>query len=81
MNPRSIAAISAGRLAGAASRLLGRGGGTAVAGLVANNIDPHLAQHLAAQLAHGSAIVTGTNGKTTTSSMNHFAYVIGSAGN
>ena len=69
VNPRSVAAISAGRLAGMASRLLGRGGGTAVAGLVANNIDPHLAQRLAAQLANGSAIVTGTNGKTTTSSM------------
>ena len=64
-----MAAISAGRLAGMASRVLGRGGGTAVAGLIANNVDPHLAQRLAAQLAHGSAIVTGTNGKTTTSSM------------
>ena len=69
MNVRSIAAINAGRLAGMASRVLGRGGGTAVAGLVANSVDPQLAQHLARQLAHGTAIVTGTNGKTTTSSM------------
>jgi len=64
-----VAAISAGRLAGMASRVLGRGGGTAVAGLVANNVDPQLAQRLARQLGHGSAVVTGTNGKTTTSSM------------
>lgn len=46
VNPRSVAAISAGRLAGMASRVLGRGGGTAVSGLIASNIDPQLAQRI-----------------------------------
>ena len=69
MNPRTSIAIYAGRLAGTASRLFGRGGGTAVAGLVANSLDSDLVQHLGRQLGQGSAIITGTNGKTTTSSM------------
>ena len=69
VNPITVAAISAGKLAGMASRLSGRGGGTAIAGLVANGIDANLVQHLGRQLGQGSAIVTGTNGKTTTSSM------------
>ena len=56
-------------MAGAASRTLRRGGGTAVAGLVALRVDPELPQRLAAQLGHGSAIVTGTNGKTTSARM------------
>jgi UDP-N-acetylmuramyl tripeptide synthase len=67
--PRTLAALAAGRLAGAASRVSRRGGGTAVAGLVAQRIDPHLAQRLAAQLGRGCAVVTGTNGKTTTARM------------
>jgi UDP-N-acetylmuramyl tripeptide synthase len=69
VNSRTFVAITTGRLVGAASRALGRGGGTAVAGLVAQRIDPALAARLAGQLGHGSAIVTGTNGKTTTSRM------------
>lgn len=69
MNPRSWAAIVAGRLAGAASRALRRGGGTAVAGLIAQQVDPRLAERLARQLGHGCAVVTGTNGKTTTARM------------
>jgi UDP-N-acetylmuramyl tripeptide synthase len=69
MDPRSLAAIAAGRAAGAASRALGRGGGTAIAGLVAQQIDPQLPRRLATQLGHGCAIVTGTNGKTTTARM------------
>jgi UDP-N-acetylmuramyl tripeptide synthase len=69
MDPRTIAAVTAGRVAGVASRALGRGGGTAVAGLVAQRIEPALVERLAAQLGHGSAIVSGTNGKTTVSRM------------
>jgi UDP-N-acetylmuramyl tripeptide synthase len=66
---RTSFAIIAGRVAGAASRALGRGGGTAVGGLVAQQVDQGLVERLAAQLGRGSIIVTGTNGKTTTSSM------------
>ncbi len=69
MSFRSWAAVSVGRLAGTASRALRRGGGTAVAGLVALRVDPALAGRLAAQLGHGCALVTGTNGKTTTARM------------
>ncbi|HXK33133.1 MAG TPA: MurT ligase domain-containing protein [Dehalococcoidia bacterium] len=69
MNPRTIAAVIAGKLAGAASRTLGRGGGTAVAGLAALRIDPALVSRLGSQAGAGAIAVTGTNGKTTTSLM------------
>ena len=69
MDPRTIAAVSAGKAAGAASRLLGRGGGTAIAGLAALRIDPGVVRALAAQAGAGAICVTGTNGKTTTSLM------------
>ncbi len=69
MSIRTNAAIAAGKLAGAASRALGRGGGTALPGVVALRADPGLVGRLAAQLGHGSVVVTGTNGKTTTAHM------------
>jgi UDP-N-acetylmuramyl tripeptide synthase len=69
MNPRTVAAIAAGKAAAAASRLLGRGGGTAIAGLVALRVDPGIVRALAAQAGAGAIAVTGTNGKTTTSLM------------
>jgi UDP-N-acetylmuramyl tripeptide synthase len=78
VNPRTWAAISIGRLAGAASRTARRGGGTAVAGLIAQQIDPRLAERLASQLGRGCAVVTGTNGKTTTARM--LAAIAGEAG-
>jgi len=51
------------------SRMLGRGGGQALPGLVAEKLDPHLAGKLAAGLLHGVILVTGTNGKTTTTKL------------
>jgi len=51
------------------SQGLGRGGGTALPGLIAEKLDPHLAGKLAAGLPHGVILVTGTNGKTTTTKM------------
>ncbi|HEU5316184.1 MAG TPA: MurT ligase domain-containing protein [Chloroflexota bacterium] len=69
MNLRAGLAVTAARVAGAASRTLGRGGGTALPGLLAERIDPNLLTHLAAQLPRGAIVVTGTNGKTTTSHM------------
>ncbi len=69
MNPRVVAAVAAGKVAGAASRLLGRGGGTAIAGLAALRIDPGLVRALTSQAGAGAIAVTGTNGKTTTSLM------------
>jgi UDP-N-acetylmuramyl tripeptide synthase len=69
MNPRTIAAVWAGKGAAAASRLLGRGGGTAIAGLVAERVDPGIVRHLVSHAGAGAIAVTGTNGKTTTSLM------------
>ena len=66
---RAITAVVAGKAFGAASRRLGRGGGTALPGVVAQRIEPRLSSRLARQLGRGRAIVTGTNGKTTTARM------------
>jgi UDP-N-acetylmuramyl tripeptide synthase len=65
---RAGMAVVAGRLSGALSRRLHLGGGTSIIGLVAQRIYPDIVTHLAAQLEYGSVVVTGTNGKTTTSS-------------
>jgi UDP-N-acetylmuramyl tripeptide synthase len=51
------------------SRALGRGGGQALPGLLAERLDPHLARKLGAGLPHGVILVTGTNGKTTTTKL------------
>ena len=64
---RTAAAVTAGKGAALASRLLGRGGGTALPGLVAERFDPQIVAHLGRQLGRGRVLVTGTNGKTTTS--------------
>jgi UDP-N-acetylmuramyl tripeptide synthase len=69
VNVRTVAAIIAGKTAGQASRLLGRGGGTAIAGLAALRVDPNIVGRLAGQAGAGAICVTGTNGKTTTSLM------------
>jgi UDP-N-acetylmuramyl tripeptide synthase len=60
------AAVSAGRSARYLSRALGRGGDTTLPGRIATKLDPRLVTGLAAGLSNGCALVTGTNGKTTT---------------
>jgi UDP-N-acetylmuramyl tripeptide synthase len=57
------------KMAGKLSRWLGRGGGQALPGLLAERLDPQLAQKLAAGLPRGVILVTGTNGKTTTTKL------------
>jgi|CXWL01.1.fsa_nt_gi UDP-N-acetylmuramyl tripeptide synthase len=80
MKPRTTVAILAGKAAGSASRLLGRGGGTAIAGLAALRVDPGIVRALAAQAGAGAIAITGTNGKTTTSLMlNRIALAAGLA--
>ena len=59
--------MAAGRTAGRLSRLLGRGG-SAVPGLVAEKLHPRLIEELAASVGD-VVVVTGTNGKTTTTKM------------
>jgi UDP-N-acetylmuramyl tripeptide synthase len=65
---RAGLAVIAGRTAGALSRRLHLGGGTSIVGVVAQRIYPEIVEHLATELEYGSVMVTGTNGKTTTSS-------------
>jgi lipid II isoglutaminyl synthase (glutamine-hydrolysing) len=65
---RLLIAINLGRFAGFLSRLVGRGG-TAIPGLVAERIDPRVIDKLVASIPGGVAVVTGTNGKTTTTKM------------
>lgn len=75
---RLRAALLAGRLAAAASRGLGRGGGTALPGLVVARIAPDAAAALARRAGAGAVAVTGTNGKTTTAHL--LAAIAGDAG-
>src|SRR5262249_49241165 len=62
-------AVIAGRMAGMLARRLHLGGGTSISGLVARRVDPAITTYLAQQLRYGSIVITGTNGKTTTSGM------------
>jgi UDP-N-acetylmuramyl tripeptide synthase len=57
-------ALAAGRLAGDLSRRLGRGSGVVVRGRVALALDPTALQQLAG--GRRTVVVTGTNGKSTT---------------
>ncbi|MDF2146662.1 Mur ligase family protein [Knoellia sp. p5-6-4] len=64
---RTTAAVLAGKAARAASRL--RGGGSALPGLVAEKVDPGFLSHALADVPRGIVVVSGTNGKTTTTKM------------
>jgi UDP-N-acetylmuramyl tripeptide synthase len=57
------------RAAGRLSRLAGRGGGTTMPGKLLTIVDPDAIDRLAARLPRGSALVSATNGKTTTAAM------------
>ncbi|MGI8422374.1 MAG: MurT ligase domain-containing protein [Gaiellaceae bacterium] len=61
--------VAAARAAGRLSRVLGVGGGTTVPGKLLWKADPGAIDRLAARLPQGSALVSATNGKTTTSAM------------
>jgi lipid II isoglutaminyl synthase (glutamine-hydrolysing) len=63
------AGIAAARVAGGLSRLLGRGGGTTVPGKVLTLLSPDAVERLATGLPRGSALISATNGKTTTAAM------------
>ena len=59
--------IAIGKLVRRVARL--RGGGSALPGLVVEKIDPQFLQRTLAQLPYGVVLVSGTNGKTTTTKM------------
>ena len=60
---------SAARLVGRLSRAAGRGGGTTLPGKLVWKLDPGALDALAARLPLGVALVSATNGKTTTTAM------------
>lgn len=66
MKARLSAALLAGRAAATLSRRLGRGGGTVIAGHLVPRIAPGALTDVTQALRGGSIIVSGTNGKTTT---------------
>src|SRR5437588_11850718 len=67
MGLRLTAAVLAGKATATASRLTRRGGGATLPGDVARWVDPGVLRRLSTQLSEGSVLITGTNGKTTTS--------------
>ena len=68
MKKRLSTAITLGKLVRQASRVRGRGG-SALPGLVVEKLLPTFLPHMLAQLPEGVVVVTGTNGKTTTTKM------------
>jgi len=63
------AKVAAARGVGALARAAGRGGGTSLPGKVLMRLDPHAIAALADRLANGSAVISATNGKTTSAAM------------
>ncbi|HEY2769794.1 MAG TPA: Mur ligase family protein [Solirubrobacteraceae bacterium] len=61
--------IAAARAVGELARRAGRGGGTSLPGKVLMRLEPHAIDELATRLARGSAVLSATNGKTTTAAM------------
>ncbi len=64
---RTSLAVAAGKATRLVTRL--RGGGSALPGLVTERIDPQVLTHTLSGLPRGVVVVTGTNGKTTTTKM------------
>jgi UDP-N-acetylmuramyl tripeptide synthase len=71
MRPRPPLAleIAAARGVAALSRRVGAGGGTTIPGRLLAELDRGAIDRLAARLASGTAVVSATNGKTTTTAM------------
>src|SRR5262245_1447653 len=69
MGARLALETSAARLVGRLSRAAGRGGGTTLPGKLVWKLDPGALDALAARLENGMALMSATNGKTTTTAM------------
>ncbi len=63
------AKILAARAVGELARRAGRGGGTSLPGKVLMRLEPQAIAELGARLPRGSAVLSATNGKTTTAAM------------
>ena len=66
---RLTLAISAGKLVGGTGRLLRVSGGTSLPGMVARRIDPNVLKSVIGASKAKKIVITGSNGKTTTSRM------------
>jgi UDP-N-acetylmuramyl tripeptide synthase len=64
-SPLLRVAVGVGKSSGWLSRRLGRGGGTTLPGYLAERIDPDLLAEFARRIPNGAVLVSGTNGKTT----------------
>ena len=69
MGVRLALETSAARALGTVSRVAGRGGGTTIPGKALWKVDPKAVDRLAARLPAGVALMSATNGKTTTTAM------------
>src|ERR1041385_8562356 len=69
LHPPLALEIVAARGVAALSRRLGAGGGTTIPGELLAELDRGAIDRLAARLAAGTAVVSATNGKTTTTAM------------
>jgi lipid II isoglutaminyl synthase (glutamine-hydrolysing) len=69
MGARLALEKTAARGIGALSRAVGRGGGTTLPGKLLWKVDPGAVDDLAARIPGGVALVSATNGKTTTAAM------------
>jgi UDP-N-acetylmuramyl tripeptide synthase len=65
LGPKILAARAVGELA----RFTGRGGGTSLPGKVLMRLEPGAIGELAARMPEGCAVISATNGKTTTAAM------------
>ncbi len=63
------AKIAAARALGELARRSGRGGGTSLPGKLLIRLEPHAIAELSARLGQGCAVISATNGKTTTAAM------------
>jgi UDP-N-acetylmuramyl tripeptide synthase len=61
--------VAAAKAVGTLVRAAGRGGGTSLPGKVLTRLEPHAIRMLSRRLPHGSAVISATNGKTTTAAM------------
>jgi len=61
--------LAAARAVGSVARATGRGGGTSLPGKVLLKLDPRALTRLTSRLASGSAVISATNGKTTTAAL------------